>query len=126
LSKVLAATGRPLSDAALIASRVLDSIFEPFAAVAVMALGFAWSDGRRNALAGCVAAAMLVVLSPPIMRMLSDFEKNSLGLVFTAFAIWACRRAVDDRRARSWVVLTAIVSLAAMTHAGAFAVTATT
>jgi amino acid transporter len=49
-----------------------------------------------------------------------------LSVVFMAFAVWACRHAVDDGRARSWMVLTAIVSLAAITHAGAFAVTATT
>ena len=70
LSKVLAAGGRPLPDAALVASRVIDSIFEPFAAVAVMALAYVWAGGRRAALVGCLAAGMLVVLSPPVMRML--------------------------------------------------------
>lgn len=126
LSKVLAATGRPLADAALAASRVLDSIVEPFAAVGVMALAYAWARGRLSALPGCLAAGMLVVLSPPIMRMLSDFEKNSLGLVFMAFAVWACRQAIDDGRGRSWIVLIAVMSLAALTHAGTFAITMAT
>lgn len=123
LSKLLTAAGRPLDAATLMASRLLDSILEPFAAIAIMTLGYVWSGGRLRALAGCLAAGSLVVLSPPVIRMLSDFEKNSLGLVFIACAIWACRNAMHDRKTRSWVLLVTIVSLAAVTHVGAFAVT---
>lgn len=125
LSKVLMAAGRPLDDAVLLASRLLDSILEPFAAVAIMAIGYVWSAGARKALFGCLAAGILVVLSPQVMRMLSDFEKNSLGLVFMSLAILACRSAIDNRRAGSWALLAAILVLVSVTHVGAFAVTMT-
>src|SRR5437763_148699 len=81
LAKVLIWRGTPLDRAVLLASRILDSVLQPLTATAVMATGYAWSGGRRRALAGCIAATVLAVLSTPIMQMLSDFQKNSLGFV---------------------------------------------
>jgi len=123
LARAIAAFGMPIHDALLFATRIVDSVFEPFAAVAIMAFGYVWSAGRLRALGGCVAAAMLVVLSPPILRMLSDFEKNSLGLVFMCAALWACRSAMATSRVGSWISLSVVLVLTALTHLGAFAMT---
>jgi hypothetical protein len=125
LSRVLAAFGRPLDEAALLATRVLDSVIEPWSAAIVMAFGYVWSGGRRTALIGCVAASMLVVLSPPIMRMLSDFEKNSVGLTLMCGALWACRGAMIQPTFVRWLRLCTVLALVALTHVGAFAVTMT-
>jgi hypothetical protein len=124
-SKLLIIFGVPIHQAALLASRILDSIIEPWAALGIMALGYSWSGGQRKALLGCIAATILALLSPPIMRMLSEFEKNSLGLVFMACSAWACRSAMMKRTPQAWLLLSALLTLAALTHLGAFAVTLT-
>ena len=103
-SKVLTIFGMSLNDAVLFSSRALDSFIEPWVAAGVLALGYVWSEGRRKALLGCTAAAVLAVLSPPVVRMLSDFEKNSLGFVLLCAALWACRSAMIRHTARAWLV----------------------
>lgn len=123
LSKLLMAMGMTLDRAVLTASRMLDSAIEPWAAAGVMALGYVWSGGRRKALAGCSAAAVVAVLSPPVIRMLSDFEKNSAGFVFMCAAVWACRSAMSGRAPQSWLLLSGILALIAITHVGVFAAT---
>jgi hypothetical protein len=123
LAKLLTWTGTPFDAALLMASRVLDCILQPWTAAAVVATGYLWANGRRQALPGSVAAALLVVLSPPILRMLSDFQKNSFGFVWMAAAIWACRSAMAAPSAKRWMLLTAFMILSALTHVGAFAVT---
>jgi len=88
LSKLLVVLGMKLDAAVLAASRVIDSIIEPWAAAGIIALGYLWSGGKRRALLGCTVAAGFAVLSPPILRMLSDFEKNSVGFVLSGHAAW--------------------------------------
>ncbi len=124
-SKVLTIFGMSLNEAVLFSSRALDSFLEPWVAAGVLGLGYVWSEGRRKALLGCTAAAVLAVLSPPVIRMLSDFEKNSLGFVLLCAAVWACRSAMIRHTARAWLCLAAILALSAMTHLGAFAMTLT-
>ena len=124
ITGVLHAAGMRFDDALLMASRVVDCVLPPWAAAAVMAGGYAWSGGRRRALVGCIAASALVLFSPPVMRMLSDFQKNSLGIVWMAFALVACRAAMLQPSVSRWIALAAIMGLAALTHVGAFSVTA--
>jgi hypothetical protein len=123
LAKVLMATGQPLNNAVMTATRVVDCLTEPWAALFVMALGYAWSSGKRAALTGCIAAALVAVLSPSVMITLSDFQKNSLGLVWMAAAIWACRQAMISPSLKRWARLVLILALSALTHIGAFAIT---
>src|SRR5262249_54604542 len=122
-TKILTLLGRPLDVAALLASRILDCVLEPWTAVAVMAAGYTWSNKRARGLPGAIGAALFVVWSWPILRMLSDFQKNSLGFVWMAAAIWACRRAMASPEPRRWAVLSMFLFLSALTHIGAFAVT---
>ena len=122
-TKILTLLGRPLDVAALLASRVLDCVLEPWTAVSVMVAGYTWSNKRARGLPGAIAAALFVVWSWPILFMLSDFQKNSLGFVWMAGAIWACRRVMASPEPRRWAALTLFLLLAAITHIGAFAVT---
>jgi hypothetical protein len=123
LSRSLMVLGMKLDDAVLLASRILDSIIEPWAAIGIMGLAYAWALDRRKALLGCTAAAAFVVLSPPVVRMLSDFEKNSAGFVFMSAALWVCRKAMVGRSLHVWIGLAAILALLAITHLGVFATT---
>ena len=125
LSRALVVAGLPLDDAVLLATRIVDSLFEPWAAAFIMGFGYVWSGGQRTALVGCLATSTFLVLSPPIMRMLSDFEKNSLGLVVICAALWVCRFAMINRGVSAWLLLCVLVAIAALTHVGAFAVTMT-
>lgn len=120
---LLARWGWPLDDAILAASRAVNCVAAPFAAVAVMALGRHWSGGRRQALSGCAAAALIATTSAPAL-LLIGFHKSSLGLVWFACALWACRSAMHDSRGWRWTLLCLVVALSALTHVGGFAVTA--
>ena len=55
--------------------------------------------------------------------MLSDFEKNSLGLVWMALAVWSCRSAMHRGGWSRWALLAGAMTLGVLTHVGAFAVT---
>jgi hypothetical protein len=112
------------SDAGLLlASRIVDCVGPPWAAAFVMAAGYDASGGRRDAIAGSVAAATMVVLWPATFAMLSEFEKNSLGLVWMAAAAWACAAAMRHGGRRRWATLGLVMGLSAVTHVGAFGAT---
>jgi hypothetical protein len=124
MTKVLMAFGLRMEDALLQASRIWNCLLPPWTAAIVMAMSYRWSGGRRAALAGGVAAGMLTVLSPPAMSMALEFQKNALGLVWMAAALWATAAAMQRRGVREWVILVGVMALSVLTHIGAFAATA--
>jgi hypothetical protein len=123
LAKLAVACGWELDAAVMATSRLIRAVVPPFVAVPVMALGFHWSGGRRQALAGCAAVALMTVASAPVMRGIS-MDKTSVGLVWMATAACASALAMSRPRLGGWSVLLASVALSAMTHVGAFGVTA--
>lgn len=124
VAKVLTFIGWDLDGALLLASRVVDCLSLPWAAAFVMATGYDWSGGRRAGLAGSAAAATIVVLWPPAISMVSEFEKNSLGFVWMTAAVWASAAAMRHGGRRRWSVVGILMALSALTHIGSFAVTA--
>lgn len=127
LTKLFVWAGHPnLSDAAILATRLVDCFAHPWCTLPIMLLGYRWSAGERTGLLTTVACCLLAVLSPPVMRMASDFQKNSLGLVWLAFSIWAVRRAIGSRGPWNWSLVIAFLMAAALTHIGAFGVTCVT
>lgn len=123
LARLLILCGWQFDAAVLAASRLLNAVAHPLVAGAVLGLGYSWSDGRRTALPGCSAAALLSVVSGPVVQAIG-FQKASLGLVWMAFALWGCRAAMVHSTWRAWGLVCALVVLAALTHVGAFATTA--
>jgi hypothetical protein len=123
VTNVLTLIGWESDAGLLLASRIVDCVGPPWAAAFVMAGGYDASGGRREAIAGSVAAATMVVLWPATFAMLSEFEKNSLGLVWMAAAAWACAAAMRRGGWRRWAVLGMVMGLSAVTHVGAFGVT---
>jgi hypothetical protein len=124
VTKVLTVIGWESDAALLLASRIVDCVGPPWAAAFVMAAGYDWSGGRRAALAGSAAAATIVVLWPPAFAMLSEFQKNSLGLVWMAAAAWAIAAAMRHGGRQRWATLFVVMVLSALTHIGAFGATA--
>jgi hypothetical protein len=123
LAKLAVACGWELDAAVMAASRLIRAVVPPLVAVPIMALGYRWSGGRRQALSGCAAVAMLAVASAPVMRGIS-MDKTSVGLVWQATAVWASILAMARPSTARWSVLLASLALSALTHIGAFGVTA--
>lgn len=122
LARLLQIAGLGLDTAVLDASRVLNAFAPPLVAGAVFGLGYAWSAGSRRALPGIVAAALFSVASCPIVQAFG-FQKASLGLVWMAFEVWACRSAMLHGAWWRWMLVGVFLLLAALTHVGAFALT---
>jgi hypothetical protein len=109
----------PIDAAVLLASQLVDSLLQPFAAAFIFALGYAWAGTRRHQTSTllCVSTcAMLATISAPMLRMTGDFEKNSLGLVWLIAAAWSTFKAFDHGGPWWWATLLLAVVLAALTH----------
>ncbi|MCE9620652.1 MAG: hypothetical protein K8R92_12195 [Planctomycetes bacterium] len=127
-AKALILAGMQGDRAYLVAAQAVDCITEPWVALFVFLFGFAWCGGAKRGIPMAMAGALLAVLSAPVIRMVSDFEKNSLGLVWAVMAWWSLWRALHagkspESAARSvrWHVATALaLVLAALTHGGSF------
>lgn len=118
------AKGWDIDTAVTWASRTVDCATEPLAAIAVFAGAWRWSGGRRGAIPAAAAGAVLATLSPSILRMVGDFEKQSLAMAFMA-ASWVALAwtlgTTDARRAwrgAAWTM--AFLVLTALAHAGTF------
>lgn len=124
---IMLASSMDLDAALLLASRLVDCTLQPLAAIPIFAIGLAWAkDARRTwgLLAGLTTAALLATVSLPMLRMTSDFEKNSLGLVWLAAAAWAMNRALARPSLLRCASVALFVALAALTHVAAFGATA--
>ena len=128
LAKVFIVAGMQSDSAYLVASQVVDCVTEPWVALFVFLFGFAWCGGARRGIPVVIAGAVLAVLSAPVIRMVSDFEKNSLGLVWAAMSWWALWRAITAveiklpraRITRWFIVAVVALVLSALTHGGSF------
>ena len=128
LAKFFIVAGMQSDSAYLVASQVVDCVTEPWVALFVFLFGFAWCGGARRGIPVVIAGAVLAVLSAPVIRMVSDFEKNSLGLVWAAMSWWALWRAITAveiklpraRITRWFIVAVVALVLSALTHGGSF------
>ena len=135
-------------DVALFVSRAMDCITGPMAAIFIMLLGHRVAEaagmlhnpgaGRRLWLASLAAAcgAIFAVVCVSQFKLASDFQKNSLGLVWLAGSLWAAHRAmtasvgstITPVKLRTiltkWGALGGFVVLAVLSHFGAFGATA--
>ncbi len=118
IARIYMLFGASLDSSVLLASQLVDSLLPPVAAVFVMLLVRAWSPKNSSWGFAAMAAGFVAVLSLPSIRMVSDFEKNSIGLVWLAGAVWGAWVALDGRR-WGWLVCMLGVVLAGLTHVGA-------
>jgi hypothetical protein len=149
VARALMLVGMTIQDATLLASRVLDSVLAPWVALPVVAVAGAWvmnahleramtagdvtsrgSDARAGAAQALppsawlfLAPALMVTVSSPMMRMVGDFQKQALALVFMAGAIsgiaWALVAREWDRPVwPAWSRAAIALVLAGFTHWG--------
>jgi hypothetical protein len=120
LAKVFIVLGGMDIDAAtMLASRLIDSVLPPFVAVAMAGLGWTWLPQwkrTRGVAITLAAAACMATVSLPVARMVGDFQKNSLGLIWLVAAVWAARSAFARGGVWRWFALACAVGLAALTH----------
>ncbi len=118
LARVLMALGLGTDAAVLQASRWLDILVPPLAAVPVFVLARRWSRRGWAAVAGGLAGGMVAVLQAPALRMTAEFEKNALGLVWMAALSCSLHGAMRRGGAVRWLSCLAWLMLAALTHVG--------
>ena len=121
--------GWDIDSATLWASRVVDTAAEPFAAIAIFFAAWIFSRGARSAIVGAIAATSIAICSPPLIRMIGDFEKQSLAMMFmcaTFAATWCALRNCGASRHQTWrwIIAVGFLALTALSHAGTFAATA--
>jgi len=110
--------GMDSSHAALLGSRLGDGILPSLAAIPMMAAAHRWSMARVEGMVAGASLSVFALLSPGPMRMISDFQKQAVGLVWLSAIFWAIGLFVVDRNVRSGMILGAFVLLAALTHIG--------
>jgi len=110
--------GMDTSHAALLGSRLGDGILPSLAAIPMMAAAHRWSNARVEGMVAGASLSAFAMLSPGPMRMISDFQKQALGLVWLSAIFWAIGLLVVNRNIRSGVIMGVIVLLAALTHIG--------
>jgi hypothetical protein len=116
--------GWSVDDATLWASRIVDSVVQPFVALAIFLIAFVWSRGKTIGLAGAIGTSLIAVASRPIIDMVGDFEKQSMAFTWSAFAWAAVWRALAADRGgvalRRWAFAVVMLLLAGGTHVGTF------
>ena len=117
-------SGMELGDALLLASRWIDCVVPPLIAVPIVLLAHAWSNGRAAGLVIGAGVSAAAIANASTLRMLGDFQKNSMALVFLACAAWALHRAAVMPATRGLVArfwpLALFAGLCAFTHVGGF------
>ena len=116
-----ATTAMTLDEACMRASQVTDCVGPALIAVPVFLI--AASVGGGTALWSACAIALLLVAGGPALRMVGDFQKNSLALVWYAAALQQALRALAaiDSGRTPWPRVSStgvLVALATLTHAG--------
>jgi hypothetical protein len=129
LAKCLMVTiGWDIDTATLFASRVVDALAEPMAAIPLFMAAWIFAGGKRSMIPGAIAVGLAITVSAPLLRMVGDFEKQSMAYVFMAgtwICGWIAMRSESGRGAtRWWFVAAFLLVMAALTHAGTFAATA--
>lgn len=131
LVEVLTGWNRP--DAFMFAARVVDSVLPALMAVPLFLMARAWLPRTQASIIIACALTLGATLCAPTLRMIGDFQKNSLAMVFCAGTLWALQRGLrrvecaDGQsyriRASDWWPLLAFATLAVLTHVGGFGAT---
>lgn len=120
--------GWDIDTATLWASRAVDTLAEPLAAIPLFMAAWIFGRGTRNTIPSAVAVGLALTVSPPLLRMVGDFEKQSMAYGFMAstwIGTWTAMRSSDRRGSQRWWLATVMgLALTALTHVGTCAATA--
>ena len=124
IALVLRAFGMDVSAASLLATRIGDCVIPALATVPIMLLGRQSSYGSTRGIVPSVACAFAGLMTVGMLRMISDFEKQSVAILWLALAI---HLAYIFFNRPSWIAglsVAGAVAAAALTHIGTGAATA--
>ncbi len=118
-----AVAGWPLDDALVWSASVIDSLMEPLICAPLTLFAWRVARGRVVALPTVVAACGFATLAPSVLRMVGDFEKQSMSLMVMAWTWLAFAWALGapdapSRWRRGWAPALGVIA-ACMTHTGA-------
>jgi hypothetical membrane protein len=111
-----------LDSSIVLASKLFDSIVPALAAIPAFLLAVRWPDGRHSVWAGITAATLAVLSSGPL-RMVGDFQKNALGMLWVLSCAYCLQQGLDRRSWRYLAAASLFLGLVGVTHIGAFGVT---
>jgi asparagine N-glycosylation enzyme membrane subunit Stt3 len=111
-----------LDSSIMLASKLFDSIVPALAAIPAFLLALRWSGSQHSVWAGIAAAALAVISSGPL-RMVRDFQKNALGMVWVLSYAYCLQQGLDWRSWRHLAAAGLFLGLVGVTHIGAFGVT---
>lgn len=111
-----------LESSIVLASKLFDSIVPALAAIPAFLLAVRWPGGRHSVWAG-IAAATLAVLSSGPLRMVGDFQKNALGMLWVLSCAYCLQQGLDRRSWRHLAAAGLFLGLVGVTHIGTFGVT---
>jgi hypothetical protein len=111
-----------LESSIVLASKLFDSIVPALAAIPAFLLAVRWPGNRHSVWAG-IAAATLAVLSSGPLRMVGDFQKNALGMLWVLSCAYCLQQGLDRRSWRYLAAAGLFLGLVGVTHIGAFGVT---
>ena len=122
IAKCLMVTlGWDIDTATLFSSRVVDALAEPMVAIPLFLAAWIFAGGKRSMIPGAIAVGLAITVSAPLLRMVGDFEKQSMAYVFMAgtwICGWIAMRSESGRGAmRWWLVAALMLVMAALTHA---------
>ncbi len=111
-----------LDSSIVLASKLFDSIVPALAAIPAFLMAVRWPGGRHSVWAGITAAALAVLSSGPL-RMVGDFQKNALGMLWVLSCAYCLQQGLDRRSWRYLAAAGLFLGLVGVTHIGAFGVT---
>jgi hypothetical protein len=111
-----------LDSSIMLASKLFDSIVPALAAIPAFLLALRWPGSQHSVWAGIAVAALAVISSGPL-RMVGDFQKNALGMVWVLSCAYCMQQGLDRRSWRHLAAAGLFLELVGVTHIGAFGVT---
>jgi len=116
-------SGQDLDTCILLTVKLTDSTLPALVALPVALLVRRWAKTTRSPLWIAPVAAAAVVLSAPILGMVGNFEKNSLGLLWLCLLLLFLHRWMTIPKAGNAIGVLCFWGLSAMTHIGVFGAT---
>jgi len=112
--------GMAENQAIVLAVKLEDTLLPPLAALPMGLIGWRWARASGPSLQAALVPAAIACLSAPMMRMVGDFQKNALGLVWLALLIWSFHGLIRKPGFRAAVLPILSLILCGLTHIGVF------
>ena len=113
-------SGMSLDSSVILAVKFEDAVFPAMVAIPVFALVRRWAMRNGGGLWLPVCAALAVAAGAPALRMVGDFEKNSLALVWLAALLWSLHGWLEQPTTRRAILPVLFLTLTGLTHIGVF------